>query len=656
MTKARSSSRGSRHSLPQTPKRGSTRKPAETDEDGDDGSIPTRGMWDFDAPMFCDLANARTPGQSADKWFDYAHPTPAISRKTKSARLSGISFLSPSRKESLMPTRPSLSPSRIVVEADGRLTIEGESESSKSTNKRMASSLAQSLSSKDTEFDTDEEIEFNNWKRANSLPDNDSANVEEHKASDDKKAVADDYSSYKSIGSGDVHSAVPAKAAAQPSAARQRPVAAANGTGKVAKKATRAVTVKPLTIPVESSRFMQPTKVAARRLSMKKRDKANQQAIVQAIARSVNRPLLQDAVASLTVPQPFHFHDSKTTRSGGVQSEAGGVPPAKQDAKLSKKAQDALVAKLASKRKSVGKASDDEEQENHAVVNEPATPPKQQLAKKPKLTMPVTPQFAKAKRVRREVSEAETEAAPVTKPIAKPKAKPATILHLSPPKRTVPQPFTFRSDVAAERHLLKLREDIAKLKAEEEALRQFRANPLPAFPTPKKPKRQPVELHVSPFHLQTDTRGEVYQRQLRARLEELEERKRARMEFRARPIPPSIDQPFVPQPSTIPLTAIEEILLKTELRSEERRAYDEDRMERERIREDVLARKRLEEERREEEEIKRLRKILVHRAQPVRHYRQLIIKPSDRPLTVPKTPQWNVRTRQRSVTPTSPTH
>ncbi|KAJ2323544.1 Protein tpx2, partial [Coemansia sp. RSA 2673] len=60
-------------------------------------------------------------------------------------------------------------------------------------------------------------------------------------------------------------------------------------------------------------------------------------------------------------------------------------------------------------------------------------------------------------------------------------------------------------------------------------------------------------------------------------------------------------------------------------------------------------------ERREEEEIKRLRKLLVHKAQPVRHYKPVVIKPSDRPLTVPKTPQWSVRTRQRSATPTSPT-
>ncbi|KAJ2051323.1 hypothetical protein H4S04_002050 [Coemansia sp. S16] len=650
MTKARPSSRGSRLSMPHTPKRSSTRKPVDEDKDNDsDGD--SRGMWDFEAPMYYDFANAKTPGQKADKWFDYAHPTPAISRKRKSARLSEISFLSPDRKESLLPNRPSLSPSRIVVQADGRLTIDSDS-ASKGTPKSNRSQRV-----KDAELDTDEEIEFNNWKRAYSFPDNDDANADDRKGSSDSTAVVDDAKSTNIATKDDVRSV---KTISQPSIVRQRPVAAANGTGKVVKRTAQAAAAKTLTIPIEGSRFMQPTKVAARRLSMKKRDKANQQAIAEVIAKSINRRLSQDAAAGLTVPKPFHFHESKPVRSV-AQTEVGSVPATKQDAKLSKKAQDHLVSKLTSKRKSMGKAddADKEEQENHPVSGgDVSTPPKKALAKKPKLTMPMTPQFAKPKRVRREVAETVAETVLEAKPVAKPKVNLAApvLPHFSPPKRTVPQPFTFRSDAVAERHLLKLREDIARLKAEEEALRQFRANPLPAFPTPKKPKRQAVELHVSPFHLQTDTRGDAYQRQLRERLEELEQRKRERMEFKARPIPPSIDQPFVPQPSAIPLTAIEEILLKTELRSEERRAYDEDRMERERIREEVLARKRLEEERREEEEIKRLRKILVHKAQPVRHYKQLVIKPSDRPLTVPKTPQWNIRSRQRSVTPTTPTH
>ncbi|KAJ1890541.1 hypothetical protein LPJ66_007413, partial [Kickxella alabastrina] len=296
-----------------------------------------------------------------------------------------------------------------------------------------------------------------------------------------------------------------------------------------------------------------------------------------------------------------------------------------------------------------------------------ATPHRKQGAAKLTRTVPVTPQFAKSKRSRRETEDVPSDPARNEKALdiekkaarilAKARANNSQqLVRAQPPKRTVPQPFTFRSDTVAERHLMKLREEIAMLKVEEKALRQFRAMPLPDFPTPKKHKREvPQEpMHASPFHLQTDSRGEAYQSQLKARLEELEEKQRERREFKARPIPPSIDQPFVPQPSTIPLTAIEEILLSTELRSEERRAYDDDRMERERIREEVLARKRLENERREEEEIKRLRKILVHKAQPIRHYKPVDIQPSDRPLTVPKTPQWHVRTRDWSTTTPTP--
>ncbi|KAJ2346643.1 hypothetical protein GGH92_003512, partial [Coemansia sp. RSA 2673] len=54
--------------MPRTPKRNSTRKPVDEDKDNDsDGD--SRGMWDFEAPMYYDFANAKTPGQKADKWF-----------------------------------------------------------------------------------------------------------------------------------------------------------------------------------------------------------------------------------------------------------------------------------------------------------------------------------------------------------------------------------------------------------------------------------------------------------------------------------------------------------------------------------------------------------------------------------------------------------
>ncbi|KAJ2477582.1 hypothetical protein EV174_004573 [Coemansia sp. RSA 2320] len=628
MTKTRLSSRRStgasahQRSALETPRRSNIRKYTENDGDDDDN---LGGVWDFEAPMYYDFNNSKTPGQMADKWFD--------------------------KKETMLPNRPSLSPSRIVVEEDGRLTLDDGTRSKKRT------STANTLQDNNAEFDTDDEIEFSNWKRDHSLPDSCDASPDETPKRLSQKANINKGQNPAGSSKRSTNPAAPTKATVPLASTKQRPVAAANGTGKVAKKPTRVVSAKALTVPIESSSFMRPTKVAARRLSMKKRDKASQKIIAEAIARSINRRLSQGIASGLTVPKPFSFHESKSTR-GGAAVDDGPAPDAKREAKLSKKAHEHLIAKLTSKRKATaaaaGEVEDGEEQENSVVDNKPTTPPRKLQAMKSKPTVPKTPQFAKPKRIRRESSEVEVK--PETKPVAKPKAiKPTPPAHISPPKRTVPQPFTFRSDAVAERHLLKLREEITKLKAEEEALRHFRANPLPAFPTPKKPKRQAPELHVSPFNLQTDVRGETYQRQLHERLAELEERQRQRMEFKARPIPSSIDQPFVPQPSAIPLTAIEEILLSTELRSEERRAYDDDRLERERIREEVLARKRHDEERREEEEIKRLRKLLVHKAQPVRHYKPVVIKPSDRPLTVPKTPQWSVRTRQRSATPTSPT-
>ncbi|KAJ1826592.1 hypothetical protein LPJ56_002100 [Coemansia sp. RSA 2599] len=614
---------------------------------------------------------------------DHAHPTPAPKR-ANSSRLSRLSFLSTDSRESLLPNRPSLSPSRVRVEESGRLTIDSEMPSAKDilqTAKVMVENVEFS--------DTDEEIEFNKWRRQHSLPD-------EEGGAEKPSNKGKDNSSKSSRRSSKIEAVVatPEPEASLPSS---RTDSEASGTGgdnkdkgtampefpiktagsKVAKKsaptlARKAGTAaasgaapapaKKLTVPVEQCGFMRPTKVATRRLSAKKRDKANQQAVAEMIARSVNLRQQQETASALTVPKPFRFHgaerDSDETARTSIdefEAVAAEAAAAEQKKRLSKKAQENLLAKLTARRRA------SENSDGHGS-EEPQkdTTPKKPTARRAKPTVPKTPQFAKSKRTRNEpLVEASAELAQSGQPQELEKKAARIMAKLragstgvstkpAPPKPTVPQPFVFRSDAVAERHLQRLREEIAKLKAEEEALRQFRANPLPDFPTPKKRKRQPSQpLHTSPFKLETDVRGEAYQKQLRERLAELEKRQQERREFRAQPIPPSIDHPFVPGPSTLPLTEIQEILLKTELRSEERRAYDDDRVERERIREEVLARKRLEEERREEEEIKQLRKLLVHKAQPVRHYKPVEIHPSDRPLTVAKTPKWHVRTRQR---------
>ncbi|KAJ2394561.1 hypothetical protein GGI23_004638 [Coemansia sp. RSA 2559] len=617
-----------------TPRRSSKRRREEDSEDND-----CSNTWDFDAPKFYDFGVSKTPGITTDKWFDRSHPTPAP-RRSKGSRTSSLSFMTDDRRDSLVPNCPSLSPSRVVAEADGRLTLDVDLDVK-----------SQSLKLEEVEFsDSDDEVEFNKWRKAHAPPE--SSNNTRPTLSGNTQGNGNDDASDSS--QADTRDGRTSSISAVPGVSETDILKPSNTSAKAKLNSTHAGSERHLTVPVELG-FMRPTRAVVHRLSVKKREKASKQSIDIAIAKSINRTLANEKTSALTIPKPFRFQESSKGSGSTIRIQpAKPRLTAKKDTKLGRQAQEELISKLAPR---LGSEDAAKEQAEHAEIDA-HTPPKR-TAKRFKPTVPKTPQFAKSKRVRLESSNVDLDHTEKTK--VSHLNKPAVIqalhaMRMSPPKPTVVQPFAFRSDAAAERHLLKLREEIAKLKAEEEALRQFHANPLPEFPTPKKPKSKPSNLHTSPFNLLTETRGEAYQRQLCERLKELETRQRERMLFKAQPIPPSLDHPFVPKQSAIPLTEIEEILLHTELRGEERREYDDDRRERERIREEVLARKRLEEERREDEEIKMLRKMLVHKAQPIRRYKALAIKPSDRQPTIPKTPQWCVRTRKQPETPTTPTH
>ncbi|KAJ1903469.1 hypothetical protein LPJ81_003041 [Coemansia sp. IMI 209127] len=544
------------------------------------------------------------------------------------------------RRDSLVPNCPSLSPSRVVAEADGKLKLDIDLDVN-----------PQSVKLEEVEFsNSDEEVEFNKWRKAHAPPEgsNSTRSTMPGNTQENNNYAAGE------ISQADARDGRTSSISAISDVSETDKIKPSKTSAKAKVSSTHVGSERHLTVPVELG-FMRPTRAVAHRLSVKKREKASKQSIDTAIAKSINRTLADERTSALTIPKPFRFQESSKSGGSTIQIQpAKPIITAIKGTKLGRQTQEELTSKLAPRRES---EETTEEQTEHAEIDA-HTPPKR-TAKRFKPTVPKTPQFAKSKRVRLESSNVDLDHTEKTKALRLNKPAVLQALHamrMSPPKPTVVQPFAFRSDAAAERHLLKLREEIATLKAEEEALRQFHANPLPEFPTPKKPKSKPSNLHTSPFNLLTETRGEAYQRQLCERLEELETRQRERMLFKAQPIPPSLDHPFVPKQSAIPLTAIEEILLHTELRGEERREYDDDRKERERIREEVLARKRLEEERREDEEIKMLRKMLVHKAQPVRRYKTLAIKPSDRQPTIPKTPQWCVRTRKQPETPTTPTH
>jgi targeting protein for Xklp2 len=96
-----------------------------------------------------------------------------------------------------------------------------------------------------------------------------------------------------------------------------------------------------------------------------------------------------------------------------------------------------------------------------------------------------------------------------------------------------------------------------------------------------------------------------------------------------------------------PVADLGEVELYTERRAEKRAEFDAVRAEHEQEAAAMRAAAealRAEEERREYE---RQRAAAVHRAAPIKKFRRVDVKPSDRPLTQPVTPRFSTRLRTR---------
>lgn len=118
--------------------------------------------------------------------------------------------------------------------------------------------------------------------------------------------------------------------------------------------------------------------------------------------------------------------------------------------------------------------------------------------------------------------------------------------------------------------------------------------------------------------------------------------------FKARSTNVLYNTPFVPDKSIVkPSTKIEEFTMNCDKRAKEREIYEMHKTERE-LEEEEL-RRQAEKEREEEERIhlRQLRKQLVHKPNPIRKYRAVEIKQSDRELTDPRSPEWQSKKRRK---------
>nr|XP_030860755.1 targeting protein for Xklp2 isoform X2 [Gorilla gorilla gorilla]XP_055229243.1 targeting protein for Xklp2 isoform X2 [Gorilla gorilla gorilla]XP_055229244.1 targeting protein for Xklp2 isoform X2 [Gorilla gorilla gorilla]XP_055229245.1 targeting protein for Xklp2 isoform X2 [Gorilla gorilla gorilla] len=257
------------------------------------------------------------------------------------------------------------------------------------------------------------------------------------------------------------------------------------------------------------------------------------------------------------------------------------------------------------------------------------------------ITVPKSPAFALKNRIRMPTKEDEEEDEPVVI-----KAQP--VPHYGVPfKPQIPEartveicPFSFDSR-DKERQLQKEKK-IKELQKGE--VPKFKALPLPHFDTINLPEKKVKSVtQIEPFCLETDRRGALKAQTWKHQLEEeLRQQKEAAC-FKARPNTVISQEPFVPKKEKKSVAVQEPFQLATEKRAKERQELEKRMAEVEAQKAQQLEEARLQEEEQKKEELARLRRELVHKANPIRKYQGLEIKSSDQPLTVPVSPKFSTR-------------
>lgn len=262
------------------------------------------------------------------------------------------------------------------------------------------------------------------------------------------------------------------------------------------------------------------------------------------------------------------------------------------------------------------------------------------------ITVPKSPAFALKNRIRMPTNDEEEEPVVI-------RAQP--VPHFGVPfKPHIPEaktvevcPFSFDSR-DKERQLQKEKK-IKELQKGE--VPKFKALPLPHFDTVNLPEKKVKNTtQIEPFCLETDKRGAVKAQTWKHQLEEeLKQQKEATC-FKARPNTVISQEPFVPKKEkksvaeSLSGSLVQEpFQLATEKRAKERQELEKKMAEVEAQRVQQLEEARQQEEEQQKKELARLRKELVHKANPIRKYQGVDIKSSDQPLTVPVSPKFSTR-------------
>ncbi|NWH49791.1 TPX2B protein, partial [Fregata magnificens] len=208
-------------------------------------------------------------------------------------------------------------------------------------------------------------------------------------------------------------------------------------------------------------------------------------------------------------------------------------------------------------------------------------------------------------------------------------------------------PFSF--DARDRERQIQKEKKIEELQKEE--VPKFKALPLPYFDHVKLPEKKVKNpTQPEPFNLQIDERGAAKLQSWKQQLKEDLKRQKDAACFKARPNTVVYQEPFVPKKENKLLSESlsgsvvpESFELATEKRAKKRQEFEKRLARIEAIRERHQEQVRQRQEEREKEEVAKLRQELVHKANPIRKYRSVEVKPSDQPLTMPKSPNFSDR-------------
>ncbi|XP_039354472.1 targeting protein for Xklp2 isoform X2 [Mauremys reevesii] len=260
------------------------------------------------------------------------------------------------------------------------------------------------------------------------------------------------------------------------------------------------------------------------------------------------------------------------------------------------------------------------------------------------VTVPKSPAFALKNRIR--MTDREEEKGEEVDPVIKANPMPHYGVPFKPKaleqRHVEVCPFSF--DSRDRERWMQKEKKIEELQKEE--VPKFKALPLPQFDHINLPQKKVKNTtQPEPFHLQTDERGATKLQNWQQQIKEDLKRQKEAACFKANPNTIVHQEPFVPKKDSKPISVAESFELATEKRAKERQEFEKRLAELETEKEKLQEEARQQEAEREKEELSRLRQELVHKANPVRKYRSLEVKPSDQPLTVPKSPNFSDRFR-----------